>query len=312
MNKTQALILGLLAEDKEVITYRKNLNKITGSVTATILLQQIIYWAKKSQGEPFYKFRAECHHERYKPGDSWTEELGFSLAEFDTALSKIGTKITKGISKFDALKGETPQHLVIYWTDSSRVTWYMLNIDLLGKFTMSIYLENADSQFTSGVENLQLSESETTTKNTTEKKAVSCRNILTDPLTDIVTLSGKTSEVTESNPDDQWLRFRDSALADFDELSGAWAKTSQARATQKEEIVGGVGKRENFDREQWRRSIRESIAHNVGPGNIARFWEVYDCGGSYDTYLEKKYPNTNGTNGHQNKVTRTADGGMYV
>ena len=71
----------ILAADKNVILYRKELNELTGSVTATILLQQIIYWGKKTGGE-FYKFIEPCKHEKYKSGDSWTEELGFSKREF--------------------------------------------------------------------------------------------------------------------------------------------------------------------------------------------------------------------------------------
>lgn len=166
MDKVQALIFGLLADDRDIVTYRKKLNKITGSVTATILLQQLIYWAKKSNGKPFYKFRKECKHAHYKPGDSWTEELGFTLSEFDTALSKIGTKITKGVSKFDALKGETAKSLVIYWTDSNRMTWYLLNTELLGKLTIPIYLESKESGFTYGIVNPDLPESETTPETT--------------------------------------------------------------------------------------------------------------------------------------------------
>lgn len=82
------MFLDIIAEDKSLITYRPSLNKLTGSITATILLQQILYWWKASQGE-FYKFKEPCKHKDYKEGDSWTEELGMTKYEFDSAFKKL-------------------------------------------------------------------------------------------------------------------------------------------------------------------------------------------------------------------------------
>ena len=79
----------MLANDQNIIPYRKELNAITGGVTATILLQQVSYWWKKSGSQPFYKFIQPCKHEKYHDGDSWTEELGFSRKEFLTAIKKL-------------------------------------------------------------------------------------------------------------------------------------------------------------------------------------------------------------------------------
>jgi len=134
-------IINILAEDGDIILYRKSLRPICSSVTATILLQQIIWYAKQNGFQPFYKFRAPApKHHLYREGDSWTERLGFSGKEFDAALSRIGTKITKGVSKSEVLNGTTPQCLVLYWTDASRVTWYQLNWELLGNLLLGNYL----------------------------------------------------------------------------------------------------------------------------------------------------------------------------
>ena len=148
MKHVNDALLDILGEDPEVIPYRKSLRPITNSVTATILLQQIIHRSAKKNGEPFYKFKSPCGHDMYRAGDSWTEELGFSTKEFDTALSKIGTKITKGTSKDEAYAKTDPTGLVIYWTDAQRVTWYHLNRDLLGKYLSGIYLESNQREFT--------------------------------------------------------------------------------------------------------------------------------------------------------------------
>lgn len=159
------MILDLLAEDNELIPYRKSLRRIAGSVTATILLQQMIFYDRK-MGGAFYKFKSPCEHELYKQGDSWTEKLGFSKKEFDTALKRIGTKITRGASKKEARNKTDSTGLVIYWTDANRVTWYHLNRDLLGKLLKGIYLVEEQRELTHEIPNGDLHDSEN--KNTTE------------------------------------------------------------------------------------------------------------------------------------------------
>jgi hypothetical protein len=129
----------LLDEDRDLISYRRKLNQLTEDVLATILLQQISYWYKKNEDRPFYKFRAPCGHKLYKDGDSWAEELGVSARQFDRAVSKIATKVTKGQSKAGLLASENNTCLVIYWTDSSRTTWWQLNVPLLEKRLEELY-----------------------------------------------------------------------------------------------------------------------------------------------------------------------------
>lgn len=120
-------LVAILAEDKELINYRPRLNKISGGVLSSILLQQILYWWFKSKRQPFYKFSGPCSHKLYRAGDSWQEELGFSRSEFETALGKFATKINRKDSKTDALQTS----LVVYWTGFDRLTWYEVNESLL-------------------------------------------------------------------------------------------------------------------------------------------------------------------------------------
>lgn len=149
----------IVAEDKRAVAYRPNFARLTGSVTAAVLLQQILFYADKHGSKPFYKFKSPCAHKKYTSGDSWCEELGFSRAEFDNALKKIGTKISKGRSKgtlsawkmpeqsewkdddlgFGAALNIAVQHLITYWTDGSRITWYQVNTDLLNNLLCAIY-----------------------------------------------------------------------------------------------------------------------------------------------------------------------------
>ena len=192
MNESQlqgrAIAQAQATDRKHSIPYRPQYNLITGQVTATILLQQIGYWWHITGRKPFYKFRAPCEHEKYREGDSWTEEIGMTIYEFDGALKTIGTKITKGVSKTEALASS----LVIYWTDSDRVTWYQLNEDLfyaavycaynapqllestplpnlLGKLEKSAYLDKLEkSAYLDKREKPVYIPSETTTETTTE------------------------------------------------------------------------------------------------------------------------------------------------
>ena len=153
-------LLEIIAEDKYVINYRPKFTALTDSALAAILLQEMIHYWKLKDGGAFYKFRVQCKHTKYREGDSWCETLGFNKHEFDTALKVIGTKIVKGVSKADVLETKYPERkpyqtdkeyyavfckalaaCVLYWTDSSRITWYLVNEKLLGKFVDRIYLD---------------------------------------------------------------------------------------------------------------------------------------------------------------------------
>lgn len=148
--------LGIIAKDKELITYRKELNQITGSVTATILLQQILFRWENHGRMPFYKFKKPCEHHLYKKGDSWCEELGFTREEFDTALSKIGCKTSKK-------KPMQENKFVRYWTTPDRITYYDINISTLRKAVIPLYVNHESHVTKSGNPTLQ-----NTTENTTE------------------------------------------------------------------------------------------------------------------------------------------------
>lgn len=112
----------ILAADKNIIPYRKELNAITGGVTSSILLQQISYWWIQSGRKAFYKFIEPCAHEKYSAGDSWTEELGFTRKEFITAIKRLEA------AGFVSKK-----------TNSSRTTTYTLHEDCLNDAMSSLY-----------------------------------------------------------------------------------------------------------------------------------------------------------------------------
>lgn len=122
----QVDVIALIADDRNLITYRPSWNAFTKSVNGTILLQQIIYYwfrptsdeDKRPQRKPFYKFNDKCTHHLYRPGDSWLEKTGFSRREFETARNRIAKNTDGTLSK---------RSLVSYWRDQSNLTWYALN-----------------------------------------------------------------------------------------------------------------------------------------------------------------------------------------
>lgn len=114
-----------LVNASESIPYRPELNRITGGPIASIILQQVLYWYKKQGYKPFFKFRKPCDHELYKEGDSWIEELGFSVKRFDRGLGDIAQKANRK-------QVRDPKALVYYWTTLDRVTYFEPNLEAIG------------------------------------------------------------------------------------------------------------------------------------------------------------------------------------
>ncbi len=161
-------IIGAVFGDTSFIAYRPDLRKITPSVTAAILLQQIVHRWRKNGNEKFYKFREPCKHEKYHPGDSWTEELGFSGKEFDSALRSIGFKLGKTKNEI-----ERKDAFIVYYRDNEGLTWYSLNEELLSNSLLGKYQGVAQRGSTKVIDQRETTNpyTEITTEITTERGA---------------------------------------------------------------------------------------------------------------------------------------------
>jgi hypothetical protein len=106
------------------ISYRTCWNLLTGSMLASILLQQIIFRWQRHGRKPFYKYAAPCDSARL--GDSWQEELGFSRRQFERARSAIAVRTRRHL-KDEKLK----TNMVVYWTEPNHRTYYAINESLL-------------------------------------------------------------------------------------------------------------------------------------------------------------------------------------
>lgn len=120
-------------EGLRTLNYCPELNRITGSVTASLLLAQLEYWFEKTHHKTFYKFLTTCEDSRYKKGDSWTEELGFSKTEFRNAFSKIG-KVYKSKTAYLSSSNKFEGKLYLsYYDRSTNLTYYMRNTRLVNR-----------------------------------------------------------------------------------------------------------------------------------------------------------------------------------
>ena len=122
----------LLSITRNIIPYIKELRPIAGSIMAVILWQQLDYWFSKSP-KHFYKFLSppQTDHEKYRIGDSWTEELGFSEKEFRNAFDKIGARhISKGAfnsTENPFIKDGKEMFFCSYHDKIKRMTFYFRN-----------------------------------------------------------------------------------------------------------------------------------------------------------------------------------------
>jgi hypothetical protein len=141
------MVSTVLASEKQGILYRPEMTRAVGGVTSAILLQQMVYWWQRSEFGPFYKFKEPCESALYRPGDSWCEELGFSRAEFDTAIKRIGVKKTKGVTIAEAAKQSSEEEKpIIYWITPGRVSYYTINPVVLLKILKDAYLPKSENQ----------------------------------------------------------------------------------------------------------------------------------------------------------------------
>lgn len=114
--------------DAKKIWYLPELNEVTGGVLQTIIVTRVAYWYKRMKGEPFYKFftAPTKYNPAYKVGQSWSEEMGMTKKQLSYNFPKTGQKLSKGDKKIH-------DTFFWYWTDSNRLTWFLLNTEYTNK-----------------------------------------------------------------------------------------------------------------------------------------------------------------------------------
>lgn len=117
----------ILAITRGSIPYVPELRPITGSVTATILMQQLDYWFERHPNG-FYKFQdVSPDNSAYKAGDSWAEELNFSVAELRNAFDQIGHRHKSKTEWNDSTDPFNGKFYCCYTDRRTRLTFYFRN-----------------------------------------------------------------------------------------------------------------------------------------------------------------------------------------
>lgn len=117
----------ILAITRGSIPYVPELRPIAGSVTATILMQQLDYWFERHP-DGFYKFQdASPDNPAYKLGDSWVEELEFSVAELRNAFDQIGHRHKSKTEWAESTDPFNGKFYCCYTDRRTRLTFYFRN-----------------------------------------------------------------------------------------------------------------------------------------------------------------------------------------
>lgn len=121
-----------------IIAYYPELNAYTGGVYGSLLMAQLEYWFKKTEGKKFYKFLEPCGHEAYQVGDSWLEELGFTSANFRTAFRRIGT-VYKSRQAYEESTDKFQGKLYLSYFDRiKKLTYYIRNDALVNELLTNL------------------------------------------------------------------------------------------------------------------------------------------------------------------------------
>lgn len=137
----------ILQITRSTIPYVKELREHTGSVTSTILMQQLDFWfAKYPNG--FYKFLSNCDHPACDEQRTWVVELGFSEDEFRTAFDNIGKRWTSK-TKFEEAEDKFQEKFYCsYFNRREGKTYYFRNHKLVDSILDELTTVNGQSQFT--------------------------------------------------------------------------------------------------------------------------------------------------------------------
>lgn len=105
------------------VPYRPELRTFFGSVTSTLLFQQLEFYFSRHPGG-FYKCAEPCSSPYYRPGDSWLEELKISPKAFRTAFDTMGTRYKSKAAYKQAAEAGDPFNGLFYLSYHDRQKGY--------------------------------------------------------------------------------------------------------------------------------------------------------------------------------------------
>jgi hypothetical protein len=141
--KISAEVEGALsaAEKNDTKIYHPAHNSQTGGALPTIFLAQMAYWWHRMGRKPFYKFVEPCNHTLYKPGESWTEELGIGKTALAGYFQKFGRKLkAHEQGNWRKILANDETLYFVYWTNrSDNLTHWAFNDEAYLKMHLKAY-----------------------------------------------------------------------------------------------------------------------------------------------------------------------------
>lgn len=254
--------------------------KITDSLDLGVFLERIVWWSDKTSRTDGYF---------WKKAEEWGDELCVSytqLKRMEKDLKDLGF-IETSLKRANSAPTTHYKPVMPAILNSINTIFRKPEIQESRKSEKP----NLDFQETSKSDFQETSKTLTGKTQEKQQEGESPAPIREDYLGDVLNGQGKTSEKTDSCPEDQWFEYRDKALKAF---PGDWGRTSEEKEIKKNLILGFVANNPTFNPNHWAFVIQDSIAHGVSSNNIARFIEVYPFK-NYEAYLNSKFPReTNG------------------
>lgn len=246
--------------------------KITGSLELGVFLERIVWWSDKtSRTDGFF----------WKKAEEWGEELCVSYDQVNRMTKKLESLGFIETSLKRANNAPTTHYRPVMPVILNSITPIFEKVEIRESRNSG----NSNLDFRESLKS-DIRESRNSITGKTHEPQQEGETPQKDYLETIVEGIGNVSEVTASNPEDQWLEYRDKALKAF---PGDWGRTVGEKEIKRNLILGFVANNPNFNPDHWAFVIQDSIAHGVSSNNIARFIEVYPFK-NYEDYLASKYP----------------------
>jgi len=136
--KNRLHLFAFSAKRRHFIKFDQRIHQYTGCTRATLIFSALEYWfSKKPDG--FYKFIEPCSHKLYKPGDSWTEELGCDRKSFTKSFEKIGTRYASRSAYEKVPDKFQGKPYASYYDRYTNRTFFIRNPELVNDFLSTLY-----------------------------------------------------------------------------------------------------------------------------------------------------------------------------
>jgi hypothetical protein len=259
------------------------------NLNATVILSEIVYWYRptvvkdEATGEVLEerkKFKADKLQRNYQ---SFADQFGLTKRQAKAAIKFL---VDKGVITIEFRHLTTPQGTklfnVLYLEPVIGKLKFITNVTIerhtYDDTTLDLYRSNGIPPTIERHTNTD-STTEITTRGDEKPPP---RDYLGDVL-EAQDSNGKEGVADPSQDVDNWLQYRDKALAAYKELTSLYPDNEVGKPA-----IGNLAGEADFDLQRWRDSISSCRLHGVNPRNIACMIDTYRAGGDYGEMWDKR------------------------